>query len=183
MDTINRKEIALLGLLCEKPRHAYELEQEVRDRSMRSWTDLSMSSIYKTLKKLEAAGLTSCRVELSEKNIAQKIHQVTENGRETLKGNLASVAAGFDPEKELADLLFNNLFVFDTAELRENLRAYRLRLESHVRGYGDLVAYLKSYDCPQFRLAIATRRLNQYQAELSWLDGYAGEILKKGAQL
>jgi len=53
MPDLTNAEAALLGLLSERPMHPYQIEKEVRSRDMRFWTELSMSSIYKLLRKLE----------------------------------------------------------------------------------------------------------------------------------
>ena len=39
-------ELTLLGLLAEKPRHGYELEEVIIARGMRDWTEIGFSSIY-----------------------------------------------------------------------------------------------------------------------------------------
>ena len=56
-NSLTLMETALLGLLSEGPMHPYRIEKEVRERKLRSWTDLSMSSVYKLLVKLERRGL------------------------------------------------------------------------------------------------------------------------------
>jgi len=50
-------ELAILGLLIERPRHGYEIEQVITERGMRDWTDVGFSSIYYVLGRLEQAGL------------------------------------------------------------------------------------------------------------------------------
>ncbi len=50
-------ELAVLSLIVERPRHAYEIEQVIQERGMRDWTDIGFSSIYYVLHKMERAGL------------------------------------------------------------------------------------------------------------------------------
>ena len=52
-------ELAVLSLIVERPRHAYEIESVVAERGMRDWTDLGFSSIYYLLRKMEKAGLVT----------------------------------------------------------------------------------------------------------------------------
>jgi DNA-binding PadR family transcriptional regulator len=40
--------LTLLGLLAEKPRHGYELEEVIIARGMRDWTEIGFSSISGT---------------------------------------------------------------------------------------------------------------------------------------
>ena len=42
---LNNAQLALLGLLSERPMHAWEIERTAKHRDMRSWTDLSTSTI------------------------------------------------------------------------------------------------------------------------------------------
>nr|MBA3799931.1 PadR family transcriptional regulator [Geodermatophilaceae bacterium] len=39
-------ELTVLGLIVERPRHGYDLEQVIEQRGIRQWTDIGFSSIY-----------------------------------------------------------------------------------------------------------------------------------------
>ena len=56
MAKISNAELALLSLIAEQPRHAYEIEQVIEERNIRYWTELGFSSIYRILSKLEESG-------------------------------------------------------------------------------------------------------------------------------
>jgi DNA-binding PadR family transcriptional regulator len=56
--SLTNAELAILGLVVEKPRHGYEIEQVITERGMRDWTEIGFSSIYYVLGRLERAGLT-----------------------------------------------------------------------------------------------------------------------------
>src|SRR5689334_8136353 len=58
---MNDAELAILGLLAEKPRHGYELERLVEQRNMRDWADLALSTIYYTLKQLQKKSWVTTR--------------------------------------------------------------------------------------------------------------------------
>lgn len=81
---------AILALLAEKPRHGYELIQEIGERSSGAWTP-SPGSIYPNLQALEDEGLIS---------IAQvdgrKTASLTDAGRSWVEENEAAIAAVFD---------------------------------------------------------------------------------------
>jgi hypothetical protein len=78
---VNEPELAILGLLVEKPRHGYEIEQVVEARGMREWTELGFSSIYAVLKRLEANGWIEGRLENGEgRGPARKVYAVTQTG-------------------------------------------------------------------------------------------------------
>ena len=54
--TLTDAELVVLSLICEQPQHGYQLENHITQRNMRAWTDLSTSSIYYLLGKLEEKG-------------------------------------------------------------------------------------------------------------------------------
>lgn len=56
IDTLTNTELAILGLVAERPKHGYQVEQDIAERGMRAWTEIGFSSIYYVLNKLEAAG-------------------------------------------------------------------------------------------------------------------------------
>ncbi len=44
---LQNKEMALIGFHTEKPKHAYEIVNDIKDRYMGDWTVISMSSAHK----------------------------------------------------------------------------------------------------------------------------------------
>ena len=81
MDILSNAELALLGLIIEQPRHAYEIEQVIEDRVMRSWTEIGFSSIYRILNKLEKSGLLSGKMQPPEgRGPARKVYHPTPAG-------------------------------------------------------------------------------------------------------
>ncbi len=59
MKPLTDAELLLLGLVAEMPRHGYELDQVIQQRSMREWTQIGFSSIYFVLGKLEKMKLVT----------------------------------------------------------------------------------------------------------------------------
>ena len=80
MKTLTSLEAALMGLLDEKPMHPYEIEKVIVARDMRWWTEISMSSVYKLLRKLEKEGRVKSEVRLNRRNLAQKVYRLTPAG-------------------------------------------------------------------------------------------------------
>lgn len=75
-------ELAILSLVCESPHYGYEIEQIIEQRGMRDWTEIGFSSIYYLLKKLEAKGFITSRLEeKSGPGPARKIYAITPEGK------------------------------------------------------------------------------------------------------
>ncbi|MBN1315338.1 MAG: helix-turn-helix transcriptional regulator, partial [Anaerolineales bacterium] len=66
-------ELAILSLIAEQPLHGYEIEQIIKKRGMRNWTEIGFSSIYYLLRKLEREGLISSRLENVGRGPARKV--------------------------------------------------------------------------------------------------------------
>lgn len=75
-------ELLVLGLVAEMPRHGYELEQVIKQRGMREWTQIGFSSIYYVLGKLEEEGLVEAETPATAK--AKKSYKATRTGKKTL---------------------------------------------------------------------------------------------------
>ncbi len=74
-------ELAVLSLIVECPRHAYEIDQVMQGRGMRDWTDVGFSSIYYLLQKMEKAGLVEGRCDASKsKGPTRKVYSPTTEG-------------------------------------------------------------------------------------------------------
>jgi len=175
---ISNKEIALLGLLNEKPMHGYEIEQEVYNRDMRFWTEISLSSIYKVLKKLEAKGYVRSKVRLTTNNVAQKVDTITAIGKKALRESIAKLFTEFDHHRWEVDLAISNLNSLSGDEAEICINAYIVKMEELLKGYGELQKYLVVNGCKAFRQALAIRPQFLYKAEIEWAKGYL-KIIKE----
>lgn len=75
-------ELVILSLICEGPQHGYQIEQQISLRNMRAWTDLSTSSIYYLLGRLEDNGLIEQIPGESpaSSNRPRNVYQLTQEG-------------------------------------------------------------------------------------------------------
>jgi DNA-binding PadR family transcriptional regulator len=55
---MTRLELTILGIVREKPRHAYDIEKVIAEKGIRDYLNIGFSTIYSTLKKCKrTAGL------------------------------------------------------------------------------------------------------------------------------
>ena len=170
--SVSNKETALLGLLSESPMHGYQIEQTIYERSMDYWTEISRSSIYKLLNKLENEKLVKSELKLTDKNINQKVYKITVDGKKKLKQKIMEILS--EPEKMTwrIDLAVANYKILNTKEAEECLKKYEQKLDELIIGYGNLIKYLKSEDCPINKFGLATRPLALFKAEKVWLKEF-----------
>jgi DNA-binding PadR family transcriptional regulator len=176
MATLSNKETALLGLLSEGPMHAYMIEKEIENRSMREWTEISMSSVYKLLNKLDSKGFIKSEIKLSKKNVSQKVYGLTSTGRRALKRRIKELLS--KPERMIyrIDLATSHLGQLSKAEAAECLEKYGQKLADGIKCYGELEKYLINCKCPRYGLALARRPRHLLRAELEWVKEYEKEL-------
>lgn len=172
MNELSNSEAALLGLLSEEPMHPYKLNQEFEYRDMHSWTELSMSSIYKLLRKLEKENLVTRENIVSEENRLQKQYSISEKGKQLLKQKLLSLLSAPEHMRWQLDIALYNSDLIPKNEGRQALKEYRNQLLKDIKGYKDLLQFLKDSDCPPHRFEVAKRPIILLQADLAWVNSY-----------
>ncbi len=95
----SENELAVLGLVAEEPTHAYRLEEKIRERRMREWTEIGFSSIYRLLSGLERRGFVRSRLEHEGQGATRKVHEVTPRGRRALAAGVLAQLGSLDPIK------------------------------------------------------------------------------------
>ena len=126
-------ELAVLSLVVERPRHAYEIEHVIAERGMRDWTDVGFSSIYYLLNKMERAGLVEGHSDdTASKGPARRVYSPTAEG--FLAWTEASLAALGDPRAKMPFLLgLTNLAALPEDRALEAVRACRRALDERLR--------------------------------------------------
>jgi DNA-binding PadR family transcriptional regulator len=171
--------VALLGLLSEGEKHAWEIERQVKHRDMRFWTDLSQSSIYKHLRLLESAGYLSSREEASDGRL-RRVYMLTSDGRRALQVRLLDLLREPEHVKWRLDLATYNLGLLPVEKAATALKAYRDKLDESIRGYRELDEYLAGSGCAWHRRAVARRPVALLEGELRWVDEFLDEVRQGG---
>jgi len=176
MRELTNAEAALLGLLAEGPRHPYQIEKDVQYRDMRSWTDLSISSIYKLLRQLEVESLVDLSRDMTDNNRMRKVYSITDLGRKALEKKIASLLTEGEHVKWLTDVGIYNFAVVPKDKRRELLEAYIRSLEEQVRCYGELEEFMSGDECPPWHRAVSVRPQYIYKGEIEWVKAFIKEL-------
>ncbi|NMB77886.1 MAG: PadR family transcriptional regulator [Methanomicrobiales archaeon] len=176
MSTISNMEAVLLGLLTEKPMHPYEIEKNVVDRDMRGWTEISMSSIYKVLGKLEKKLLVDVKIEQTGTGVARKVYTISDRGKKEVKEKVQELVSEVPVIIYPVELGLHNLHLLDTDEAQEAITSYIRSLDQHIACFTALEEYLRNdTSCPFNRIALAIRRQYILKAEREWAVQFLGE--------
>jgi DNA-binding PadR family transcriptional regulator len=168
MDIISNMEIAVLGLICEKPMHGYEIEKTIEERNMRYWTEISFPSIYKVLQKLENKELIKAEIKLSKNNISQKIYATTEKGQQTMKSSIMEVLSNVEKTIWRIDLGIANLCLLSKDERQECLQKYIKSIDESITIYKSLKDFFEEHHYPLSDHALAIRPMLHLEAEKAW---------------
>ena len=175
MSTISNIEAVLLGLLTEKAMHPYEIEKCVVDRDMRGWTEISMSSIYKVLGKLEKRLLVDVHIEMTETHVAKKVYTITDRGWAEVKQKVLELVSEIPVIIYPVELGLHNLHLLSAAEKEAAIRSYIRSIDQHIACFTALEEYLGT-ECPVHRVALAKRRQYILKAEREWAESFLREV-------
>lgn len=75
---------AILVALYDEPLHGFSLLKKMKDGGLISGGEPDPTGLYRTLKKMEAAGLLCSDVEVGESKKLRRIYTITADGRDCL---------------------------------------------------------------------------------------------------
>lgn len=182
MKPLSNREAALLSLIAERSKHAYDIHLDIEERSMDYWTEISTSSIYKLLPKLEARKLIESTVRINERNVVQKIYSITPAGKAALQEKIRSLASEWQPSVDPIDVALRNLNLLDRAEAIEALKSYRASLEKTIQGYKELEEFIRNKGGHLANIQLATRRIYMLSGEKDWIENFIREYAHDGSE-
>ncbi|MFJ6675054.1 PadR family transcriptional regulator [Actinosynnema sp. NPDC091369] len=168
-------ELTLLGLLVERPRHGYELEEVITARGLREWTEIGFSSIYYLLAKLRDRGLVE---EVGEpragRGKARRVFGPTADGRRACARAAEAAVAELRPVFPPVLVGLANEPAIPPDRLRAALAR---RADSVAAKIAELRASAAAQPhAPRFARAIFDYSLAQLEAEQRWLSAYRADV-------
>lgn len=125
-ESLTDAELVILSLICEQPMHGYQIEQEITQRNMRAWTDLSTSSIYYILQRLEEKGfIERSQDQTSTAGVPRKVYGITPAGKS--QWHESTLQALAQPTFTYTNFLMglHNLWGIPAEEALQAVRTYR----------------------------------------------------------
>ena len=175
-DSLTLLETLLMGLLSEGAVHPYRIEKEVRERDLRSWTDLSMSSIYKLLVQLEKRGLVLRQVRKGPGNRLRKLYALSPEGERLLKSKIRELLTRPVLPRFPVDTGLYYMGLLPEKEVRDALHEYRRALREQITGARQQQELLAGQGLPLHRRALALRQVYLLEAEISWINSFLGRF-------
>jgi len=161
-------EIAILGLLKERPMHGYELKKRLSYMLGHFWT-VSYGSLYPALKRLEKSGSIERAYSVKEKTRNRNVYRVTPRGETSFLRMLTenvTVASLADTEKFDLRMAF-----FQYLDPETRLRLLEMRrglLEEQVEKFKAYRTTNKDEDL--YRAGLMRHKVSQVKSDIRWLD-------------
>ncbi len=162
--TLTDSEILLLGLVAEMPRHGYELEQIIKQRDMRRWTQIGFSSIYFVLGKLEKYGFVNSIKPNSAKT--KKTYSITNQGQQTLEVQTLDALKYVRPTYSSALLGMANWPILKKQNALNALAERINAINQEIAKLKDI--QIKQQPLPDYVEALFEHSMSQLIAEAKW---------------
>lgn len=173
-------QLVILGLLAEKPRHGYELRQEVERRLYATYINLSGGSLYYNLRQLERAGyVEKAWAEQKGRYPTRQVYQITPTGRDYLQDELRRLLFDTEAREKRFDPL-NTALAFghsiDTDELRDALTTQLKWAQKRAAWVAEQQAHWRTQDISLTQAKIIEHGLAYLQAEIGWLEKFLQDL-------
>lgn len=167
------KQFVVASLLNEGVCHGYELEQKIRDRGMREWTNIGFSSIYLVLNQMRDKGFIRQETQVV-KGKAQNRFELTPSGKQILAKQIFSSITTVCKVDDPFDIAISNTVgvagetvIHLLTERIENLQKAIRRLEQKKQAQLE-----KSILNQPSIMILFDRTISAWQGEIEFLENY-----------
>jgi DNA-binding PadR family transcriptional regulator len=168
--------LTILSLLDERPMHPYEMRRLVRQRGKADQVDLRPGSLYRTIERLERAGLLEPFETTREGRFPERtIYRLSERGQEELYEWMRELLS--TPMKDLPQLLgaLSVLAVLEPDDARAQLEGRVIRLEGEIAALETQGRRLRGV-LPRLFMVEAEYAIVLRKAELDWVKDLVEDL-------
>jgi DNA-binding PadR family transcriptional regulator len=168
--------LTILSLLDERDMHPYEMRRLVRQRGKADQVDLRPGSLYRTIERLERAGLLEPVETTREGRFPERtIYRLSEHGREELHEWMRELLS--TPMKDFPQLLgaLSVLAVLEPDDARFQLEGRLIRLEGEIAALETQVRRLRGV-LPRLFMVEAEYAIALRRAELDWVKALVEDL-------
>ena len=174
---ITNKELAVLGLVFEEPKYGYQIEQDIKNRGMREWTEIGFSSIYYILNKLEQKNWLESKKDLDANHLPRKIYCVTSKGSQLYLQEILQRLRSPRPQSADFDLALGSLGIIPHSEVLQAIKDNQASLENQIQKVKLKWQADKRGPMPEHVNLLFDHSLHMMKAELEWLKNLENKIL------
>ena len=164
-------DLAILGIVLEKPQSAYSIQKDVEYHRFPMWTKISVPSIYRKVIQLSEKGYLKSDIVKGERFADKAIYSITDKGREYFEKLMYDYANQQVPILFDFNVVITNLNKMDKAralelvtQLRENIIASKQTNKKYADEYYSHL--------PLVGKTIFDEQQLLYNALLEWIDTF-----------
>jgi DNA-binding PadR family transcriptional regulator len=169
-------DLVVLSLLCEGPRHGYDLWTELERRQVEKWASISKPQVYYSLRKLAAGKhIVAGRDDDAAQGPERRVYRPSESGRRMLGDALAQArwATQRPPDPFLTWMVLS--WQVRPRDFTAQIARRRKFLEQQLAEDRAALDAIIAETSPTSDAAFVVRLgIKQFETELAWLDDVAG---------
>ena len=169
------KELILLGLLKEGPRHGYVLKRIV-DEKISAFASLSSGSIYYTLKGLAGDGLVSMTRKRRGRYPEKEVYKITRTGEKKFKELLKKTCFNIKRLYRSLDIVLYFMNYLQPEEVMAGLRNRIGQIKGIREGIKGIYTKIRKEKQPYHIQAIAQRNIRFMDEEIRWMESFIRKI-------
>jgi DNA-binding PadR family transcriptional regulator len=174
-------ELAVLGLLKERPMHGYEVKKRLDEKLGHFW-QFSYGSLYPSLKRLSTAGHVAMEYPKGEASRRKNVYRITDEGEQVFERLIeeSGPTATEGREQFMLRLAFFRYMKPETRRrLLENRRGYlQARLTKITAALKNVRERMDNYSLELMRYGA-----DETEHDIKWLDGMLEAEAKNGGSL
>lgn len=166
-------DLAILGIVLERPQSAYEIQKDVEYHHFSRWTRISVPSVYRKVLQLQEKGYLQSGVVKGDRFADKAVYSVTEKGRAYFEQLMRDCASGqvpllFDFNAVIANLnkLDRDMALDLIGRLRSSILASARSNEEYAAEFAEI---------PLVGRTIFEQQRLLYNALLAWLDTFESQ--------
>jgi DNA-binding PadR family transcriptional regulator len=176
---MSKVDLVILGLLLEKPRHGYDILQQIEKRDMKHWVGMSTPAVYKGLTRLESKRVLKAHQESGTRHPDRTVYEITPEGRDFFVRMMETALV--EPKQPFFNLLTGIGFshLMGKQDLLALIRARAAKLEplgEMLDGHYDEIKSRSPVPlCAEYIIEYYKRLVAM---ERAWLEEFAGRVKK-----
>ncbi len=163
-------DLAILGMIIEQPRSAYELQKDVQYHQFSRWSKIATPTIYQNVHRLENKGYLQSEQLLGEKGVERPVYSITDQGR----GYFMQLMTQY-VEQQIAFLFDFNIVITNLDKISQtDARLLLNKLQQNIINSADMnkKTAVEYPDIPMVGLAIFQQQQQLYKSLLVWLTQF-----------
>ena len=167
-------DLAILGMVMEKPQSAYDIQKDVDHHHFSRWTKISVPSIYRKVIQLAEKGYLQSDIVKGEKFADKAVYSITDKGRSYFEKLMNDYVSQQIPLQFDFNVVISNLNKMDKSQAIALLTQLRSNIDDSAKTNKEYAA--RYADIPLVGRTIFDQQQLLYKALLEWLDTFEREF-------